>query len=122
MINITIFAPADDMEHTSPRGFTFADQVFTEAGYQDSVSKSQRSAAKLRRTLGYLLRRYPGRLQVQWVNPWSPQGLLFAIRQRQRKFPAVILQRGKQRVVLIDAEIDHLDDHIAGLLSQPVDS
>jgi hypothetical protein len=121
LINIIIFAPADDLAHTSPRGFTFADQVFSEAGYHDSVSKSQRGAAKLQRTLGYLLRRYPGRLQVHWVNPWSPQGLLFAIRQRQRKFPAVILQRGNQRLVLTGADIDHLDDHIAQLLSQPVE-
>lgn len=119
MIHITVFAPVDDLAQSSPRGFVFTDGVFTEARLKDPVSASHRSSAQLQRTLGYLLRRYPGRLKVRWINPWSLNGLLFSLRYRIRTFPSVILQSRLKREVLLGDEISQLSDRVVEFLAEP---
>lgn len=121
MIKVIIFAPTDDFVQSSPRGFTFVDGVFNGARLRDPVSKVQSSTAQLRRSLGYLLRRYPGRLNVQWVNPWTMSGLLFSLRFRVRVFPSALLQSQEQRQILTGDDLSNIGNQIAELLSKPPD-
>ncbi len=121
MVAITVFASPDDIAHSSPRGFSFVDGVFKEARLKDSISVSQSGAAGLQRDLGYLLRRYPGRLRVEWINPWSLSGLVYSLRYRLRGFPVVLLRTKTKQIILVGEQIGSLKDQVTTLLAQPAD-
>jgi hypothetical protein len=117
LITITIFAPADELAHSAPRGFAFVDQVFKEAGYKEKDPRAE--SGQILRRLGYLKRRYPGRMKFSWINPWTPQGMWFAIRHRLRVFPSAIIQSDQQRIVLVGDQLNNLEEQVAALLSAP---
>jgi len=105
MIELLIIAPTDSFTHHVPAGFIFADEIFTEANFRDPVTQSQRLTSELERNLGYLARKFPGRLRVRWINLWSLGGAWTAIRYKLRSFPAVLVN---QKEVLIE---DQLETH-----------
>jgi len=117
MIELLVIAPSDSFTHHVPAGFIFADEVFTEANLRDPVSQSQKLTIDLERALGYLVKRYPKRLRIRWLNLWSLGGVWTAIRYRLRSFPAVVVN---QSHILIDdqLEIQTLQNYIDSLLSQ----
>ncbi|UCH58387.1 MAG: hypothetical protein JSV61_09200 [Anaerolineales bacterium] len=117
MIHIIVFAPVDDLVQSSPRGFAFTDGYFSEARLKDPVSATHSNIVQLQRTLGYLQRRYPKRIKLSWVNPWSLNGLLFSLRYRIRSFPTVILQSQLKQVILSGDEITQISERVADLLS-----
>jgi hypothetical protein len=121
LLTITVFAPPEQIGGSEPRGFAMVDDIFHEAKLSDPVSNSQKHFTQLERTLGYLVRRYPKRINVQWINPWSAQGLIFAFRYRLRIFPTVLLQSHSEQKILASEELASLSDHVARLLSKPAD-
>ncbi len=117
MINLLIVAPTNSLDHHVPAGFIFIEEVFAEAGLKDTVSKTQRAASDLERTIGYLARRYPGRIRIRWVNPWSLGGIWITFRYRIRSFPAIIVN---QKEVLTGKHLQSkkLQERVEFLLSQ----
>ena len=93
MIELLILAPDTAMLHHAPSGFTFTGEVFKEAKLRDSLSAEQKITADLERAVHYLTRRFPRRIRVQWVDPWSFGGLWCAVRFRVRHYPTVIVNR-----------------------------
>jgi len=118
-MHIIVFAPPDDIAHDTPRGFTFVDGVFREARMRDTISASQMSSERLRQKLGYLVKRYPKRIHVSWVNPLSLQGIIFSIRFRQRKFPGILLLSGSEKLFLTGDELSNIEDKVVEILSKP---
>ena len=117
MIELLVIAPSDSFTHHVPAGFIFADEVFTEANLHDPISQSQKMTFDLERTLGYLAKKYPKRLQIRWLNLWSLGGVWTAIRYRLRSFPAVVVNQS--HVLTEDQlELQILRDYIDSLLSQ----
>ena len=117
MIQLLIIAPSEGFRHHVPAGFIFADEVFDEANIRDSVTQSQKLASELERTLGYLAKKYPGRLQIRFLNLWSPGGVWTAFRYRLRSFPAVVVN---QNEVLTDDQLEArtFRSHVETLLSK----
>ena len=120
MIELLVIAPSDSFTHHVPAGFIFADEVFTEAKLRDPISQSQKMAFDLERALGYLVKKYPKRLRIRWLNLWSLGGVWTAIRFRLRSFPAVVVN---QSHVLMDdqLQIQSLGNFIDAMLSQHKD-
>jgi hypothetical protein len=116
-IELLIVAPSNNFTHHVPGGFIFTDEVFAEAKLRDPVSQSQNLTYDLERTLGYLVKRYPGRLRLRWLNLWSPGGVWAAIRYRIRSFPAIV---ANQNHVLVENQLQSqsLQNFIDSLLSQ----
>lgn len=69
---------------------------------------------KLAHRLAYLRNRYPGRVRIQWVEPWSIGGLWLVWRFRVREFPTVIIGG---REILPPQALDRLEDKVAEALS-----
>jgi hypothetical protein len=116
VVELTVFAPADQITHHAPRGFIFTDEVFNSAGMQDSISADQSTIQDLRRTLSYLDRRYPGRLKIDFVDFWTFKGLVTAFRYRIRTYPAIIID-GSLVLSGEQLEFKSLEAHISALLS-----
>ncbi len=95
MIDLLIVAPPRGFDQHVPAGFIFADEVFAAAELRDPISVAQEEAAELRRALHYLGRRYPRRIRVRWVDPWTPGGLWLSFRFRLRAYPAVIVNQSE---------------------------
>lgn len=68
----------------------------------------------LARRLRYLRNRYPGRIRIQWVEPWSVGGLWLVWRFRIRTFPTIII--GGHEIIPPE-KLDHLEDRVAEILS-----
>jgi hypothetical protein len=120
MIDLIVISPSDHLTTTMPNGFRFTDQVFSEAAIKDPISSEQRINASLERTLRYLVKRFPRRIRVRWINPWSPSGLLACFRYRVRNFPAVVINQDE---VLFGDQLLHdaLTQKVADILSQSID-
>jgi len=118
-MHIIVFAPPDDINQDAPRGFTFVDGVFQQARMKDPISTSQMGSEWLRRKLNYLVKRYPKRIQVAWVNPLSLQGIIFSIRFRQRKFPGILLLSGSERQFVTGDDLANIEEKVVELLSKP---
>jgi hypothetical protein len=118
MIDLLIISSSDHMLTQGPNGFVIADQILKEASLKDPISTEQRSSLSLEKTLGLLIRRYPGRIRVRWIDPWSPGGLLVCIRYRVRTFPAVIIN---QTTILVGSQLerDSLREILENALSNP---
>ena len=93
MIELLIVAPLERYRNQVPRGFSFTDEVFSEAKLDDPISKAQNLTREIQRAVSYLANRYPKRVRARWVELWSPGGLWCAIRYRLRSFPVVILNQ-----------------------------
>lgn len=83
----------------SPSGSGYADHIFA-----------------LRRALHYLRARFPGRLKVYWVNPWSLHGLWFCWRNHVRTIPGMLFPDGRQ-VSLQNVDLVALRDLVASYLT-----
>ena len=118
MIDLLVISPSDQMLTHAPNGFLIADQILAEASLKDSISTKQRGNSSLEQTLGLLLRRYPRRIRVRWVNPWTPGGLLACFRYKVRTFPAVVMNGTS---VLIGAQLERevLRQTLEDALSKP---
>ncbi len=118
MIEVLIVAPQGGLDHHVPAGFIFADEVFQEARLGDPITAGQSLTRELDRALGYLASRFPRRIRVRRVDPWTPGGLWLAFRFRLRSFPAVILDR---REVLSGEQLrfEAFRERITALLSGP---
>lgn len=114
-IEILIFSPGPQDVQGVPRGFTLVDQYFSASSAKDPISTEQQLLEGLQKTLVYLVKRYPRRLTVQWVSPWSLGGLWVSVRYRIRTFPTVIIDH---RHILVGEQIDGLADRVAEILSQ----
>jgi hypothetical protein len=111
-----IFSPGPQDTQGVPRGFSLVDEYFSASQAKDAFTTDQQLLVGLQRTLAYLVKRYPKRIAIQWVNPWSLGGLWVSVRYRIRTFPAVIINR---QVILFCSEIDGLVDQVVAILSQP---
>jgi hypothetical protein len=119
VINIIIYTPPEDHTQHAPLGFIFTNELFAVQKLKDPISDAQQLSFDLIKSLSYLKNRYPKRLRIRFVNPWSLLGLWVAFRFRLRSFPAVILNRD---LVLTGEEIKSLDQHVANMLSHPTNS
>lgn len=115
MIELLIFVPHDDFVHHAPTGFVLADEFFEASRLKDPISAAQQQTVNLKRDVYYLLKRYPNRVSVQWVDPWSVLGLWVAFRHRMRTFPSVLVDR---KILLVGDEIRVLKERVEELLSQ----
>lgn len=115
-IELLVYAPREDFARHGTTGFGYTSQLFSAYRWNDNISEIQDLTNKLRRTLGYLQRRYPRRIRVQWVDPWSLGGLWIAFRYRLRGFPAVLINR---ETVLKGEELKSLTQRVAEILSTP---
>jgi hypothetical protein len=118
VIDLIVISPSDHMLTHAPNGFLIADQMLAEASLKDSISTKQRNSLPLEQTLGLLVRRYPRRIRVRWVNPWTPGGLLVCIRFRVRTFPAVVMN-GTRVLTGAQLERDVLRQTLEEALSKP---
>jgi hypothetical protein len=83
---------------------------------QDPVSSSQHVSKDLQRVVYYLCKRYPDRIQVYWVNPWSLAGLWVSFRFRLKGFPCVVIN---QQEVLSGDQLEKLEQRVVEILGQP---
>jgi hypothetical protein len=119
VINIIIFTPPEDYTQHAPLGFIFTNELFAAQKLKDPISDAQQLSFDLIKTLSYLKNRYPQRVRIRFVNPWSLFGLWVAVRYRLRSFPAIILNRD---LVLTGEDIKSLSQHVADLLSHPTNA
>ena len=122
MVDLLVVAPADDTTQHAPTGFIFADEIFTQAGWKDKLSADQAKSYDLRRTLAYLVRRFPHRIKIHWVDPMSLRGLYLKLRFRLRSFPAVLVFARGEMSILTGEDILHLVDVVGEFLSKPDNS
>ena len=118
MIDLLVIAPSESLSHIAPQGFIFADQVFSEARLRDSISASQNPNIDLERTLFYIAKRFPRRIRIRWVSPWTLSGLWIVFRYRLRTFPTVIING----TIVLNGEtlkLKPFQARIETLLSQP---
>ncbi|RMD59077.1 hypothetical protein D6833_12035 [Candidatus Parcubacteria bacterium] len=94
ILSLLVLAPYEGEAEHLPGGALFAGDYFRAARLEDSLSHRQRFARELEATLRYLQQRFPQRLRVRWVSPWSLRGLWLAWRHRVRRFPAVVFPDG----------------------------
>jgi hypothetical protein len=99
---------------------SFVEDVFSEARLINQKPPQPQESIPIQKTLIYLMKRYPGRIRVRWVNPWTLHGLFFALVNRQRKFPAVFIKSKSRDLVLKGKELGELSERIAEFLSQSV--
>lgn len=74
--------------------------MYAEAGLRDAISVGQadmlgKQVRILRRALQ---QEFSGQVRLRLMNPWTPEGLWFAIRNRLREFPVILV--GRQRFPL----------------------
>jgi hypothetical protein len=119
MITLLIYAPPEDFTEHAPTGFIFTNELFAAQKLTDPISNAQQLTADLARTVTYLIKRYPGRLRVRWVNPWSLLGLWVSVRYRLRTTPAVLIGRN---LVLTGEDIKDLSQHVANILAKPTNA
>ena len=117
MIDLVIVAPLENIRHQVPRGFTYTDQVFSEAKLNDPISAAHNLTYELHRVLGYLDHRYPRRIRTRWIELWSLGGMWLAFRYKLRSFPAIILNQ--QEVLTGESlKFQAFSDYISEKLSQ----
>ncbi len=111
MLTLFVFAP-HIAASSGPRGFLFTQEILH--AYRLNDPQQNADLERLARRLTYLRNRYPGRVRVQWVEPWSPGGLWMAWRFRVRAFPTVVI--GAEYILTGEA-LDNLEDIVAEKLS-----
>ncbi len=114
LIELLIYSP-HEYDQGAPTGFSLAREYFHASRLQDSVSKAQHVGKDLQRVVYYLCRRYPHRIRVHWVNPWSLPGLWLSFRFRLKGFPCVIIN---QRQVLCTDTLEQLEQRVIDILGE----
>ena len=115
-VELWVIAPGREIFPLAPSGAVVAEDFLTQAQIQDQVTSRKELAYTVQRALAYLQHRFPGRIRVRWVNPWSLFGLWFCWRHRVRGIPSLILPDGRQ-VNLQNLELTSLRDLIAAYLA-----
>lgn len=117
MIELLVYAPREDFARQGTTGFDYSSQLLSAYRWHDNITQNQDISASLRRTLFYLQHRYPQRIRIHWVDPWSLSGLWIAFRYRLRGFPSVLINR---ETVLRGEEIKLLlEQQVVEILSTP---
>ncbi len=111
-----IAAPGTHIFPLAPNGATVAEDFLSQARLKDPITQHKEVDHTVRRALAYLQHRFPGRLRVRWVNPWSLFGLWFCWRHRVRQIPGLLLPDGRL-LALQDLELTNLRDVIAAYLA-----
>ena len=111
-----IAAPGTQLFPLGPSGATVAEDILTHAKLSDSLTSHKEIDRDVRRALVYLQHRFPGRLRVTWVNPWSLFGLWFCWRHRVRRIPSLMLPDG-HLIDLRQVDLTALRDTIAAYLA-----
>lgn len=122
MIELIIVAPSDDVTENAPIGFILVDEIFAQAGLKDTISSSQTMMGEMRRTLAYLINRFPRRIRVEWVEPLSLRGIYTKFRYRLRAYPVVLILSGSEAQIIAGEDIASLRQKIEELLSSPADT
>ncbi len=115
MLTLFVFAPPEAAAPGAPRGLIFTQELFRV--YRLKGRQAEAILADLPRRLAYLQNRYPGRVRVQWVDPWSLGGLWMAWRFRARIVPSVAVGKGP---LLTGETLKDLEDIVAERLSSAV--
>ncbi len=115
MLELLIYSP-HDYDQGAPTGFALTRQYLDASRVQDPVSSAQHIGKDVQRVVYYLCRRYPQRIRVHWVNPWSLPGLWASFRFRLRGFPCVVINR---REVLGGEQLAQLEQRVLEILGQP---
>lgn len=92
-LELTIISPSAALLRSAPGGLGYLLEVYQEANLEDSLSRNQMPDQWLMKSLGRLRYRYPGRLRIRWVDPYSLLGFYLILRFRIRTFPAIILEK-----------------------------
>ena len=95
-LELWVVAPGGEIFPLAPSGAMVAEDFLTQAQLKDPVTAHKELAYAIRRALVYLQHRFPGRLRVRWVNPWSLFGLWFCWRHHVRRIPSLVLPDGRQ--------------------------
>ena len=93
-----------------------AADFFAQAHLKDEVTARHDLHSAVRRAVVYLQHRFPGRLRVRWIDPWSLSGLWFCWRHRVRHIPCLVLPDGRQ-VDLRNPNLTSLRDLTAAYLA-----
>ena len=112
MLTLFVFAPPEAAAPGAPTGLIFTQELFR--AYRLKSGQAETLLADLPRRLAYLQNRYPGRVRVRWVDPWSPGGLWMAWRLRVRAIPSVAVEKGP---LLAGETLKDLEDIVAERLS-----
>lgn len=118
MVELLIFAP-HEYDQGAPTGFALARDYLDASRLKDPLSSRQSLSANLQRMIYYLYRRYPQRIRIRWVNPWSPHGLWTSFRYRLKGFPCVVINRQE---VYYQETLPQLEQRVAELLGQTPDT
>ncbi len=114
VLDLWVIAPATEAEllPLAPHGGVIAADVLRQARGHAEATVRQR----LGRALAYVAHRFPGRLRVHWVDPWSLAGLWFCWRHRIRHIPGILFPDGHQ---MAEAEVTPatLRDRVAAYLT-----
>ncbi len=99
VLRMWVVAPQGEISPLAPSGAVVAEDYLNHLLGRQRLALSAESARyaeqmlALRRVLYYLRSRFPSRLSVYWVNPWSLHGLWFCWRNRVRSIPVVLFSR-----------------------------
>ncbi len=122
VLQIWVVAPEGGIFPLAPSGAVVAEDYLTHLPGRQRSARSAGAAGEaesvyaIRRALHYLRHRFPGRLRVYWVNPWSLHGLWFCWRNHVRIIPAMLFPDGRQ-VSLQNVDMEALRDLIAAYLA-----
>lgn len=120
-LTLLVLAPYEGEAEHLPGGALFTRDYFRAARMQDDLAHRQRFAQSLESTLRYLQQRFPQRLRVRWVSPWSLRGLWLTWRYRVRHFPAVVFPDGwvaQGEDLRREALREHVAAYLAGAASR----
>lgn len=115
MLELLIYSP-HEYDQGTPTGFALTREYFDASRMKDPVSKDQPLSKDLQRVVYYLCKRYPDRIRVQWVNPWSLPGLWVSLRFRLKGFPYIVIN---QQEVLGGEQLGRLEQRVVEILGQP---
>ncbi len=114
VLDLWVIAPSEEAEllPLAPHGSAIAVDVLRRSPEGGGLGVPPR----LRRALTYVAHRFPGRLRVHWVDPWSLAGLWFCWRHRIRHIPGILFPDGHQ---MAEAEVTPatLRDRVAAYLT-----
>lgn len=79
------------MMGSAPGGLGYLAEVFEEANLSSRLEDRTAPDYWLPKSLGYLRKRYPGRIRARWINPHTPYGMLVVLRYHIRSYPTLFV-------------------------------